>query len=635
MTEPEVPTIVRDVARVLVDTPLPHLDRAFDYAVPPELDESAVPGARVKVRFSGKKYDGFVLDRVAVSAHHGRLSPLLSVVSSEPVLTADVARLARSVADRYAGTMADVLRLAIPPRHARAEAHPAQDPQQLADDPGASAWYAYLHGPAFVEHIATGGSPRAVLSALARHEPALAVAQAVAAALRSGRGAVVCVPDVRDVERWDRVFSEVLGVGQYVVLTSALKPADRYRAYLRVRRGEAKVVLGTRAAAYAPVRDLGLVVIWDDGDDLHAEQRAPYPHTREVLLIRAVQHDAAVLIAGYARTAEAQSLLDQGWCQEIAADQPTRRREWPLVEITDGAEAGRAPIRLPHRVFAAIREAEGPVLIQVPRRGYRSSLACQDCRTPATCAACSGPLHQVRADAPPVCRWCGIAASPWVCRACGSARLRSPVVGQLRTAEEFARAFADRDVLTSGGDLVLDEVAAERALVLATPGAEPPAVGGYRLVVLLDTWLMLARDDVRVVEEAHRRWFNALSLAAFGARAVAVGDSTMLQALVRADPASVAVRELAGRAETHLPPVGRLAIVDGPSEDLAPLVTGPWTAHTEVLGPVPLERGEERLVLRAPRREGAELAHRLKQAAAARSAAKRPPLRIQLDPPSF
>ncbi len=201
------------------------------------------------------------------------------------------------------------------------------------------------------------------------------------------------------------------------------------------------------------------------------------------------------------------------------------------------------------------------VLVQVPRRGYRESLACQDCRQPARCGACQGPLVQTAASTPIACRWCATAVPQWQCAHCHGTRLRAPVVGQLRTAEEFAKAFPDREVVTSGGGTILDDVEPGRVLVLATPGAEPHVAGGYDVIVLLDTWLMTGRDDFRVDEEAHRRWFNALALAGPGAEAVAVGDAPMLQALVRADPAGFAARELASRAETHLPPTARLATI--------------------------------------------------------------------------
>ena len=115
------PAADRPVARIAVDLPLAHLDRPFDYLVPERLAALARPGVRVRVRFAGQLTDGYVLDRVDSSEHQGRLSYLERVVSAEQVLTPEIAGLARAVADRYAGTLADVLRLAIPQRHAATE----------------------------------------------------------------------------------------------------------------------------------------------------------------------------------------------------------------------------------------------------------------------------------------------------------------------------------------------------------------------------------------------------------------------------------------------------------------------------------------------------------------------------------
>ena len=114
---PELP-----VARVLVDLPLAHLNRPFDYTVPAPLHEQARPGCRVKVRFAGRDVGGFLVERLDESDHPGKLAPLRKVVSAEPVLAPAVHDLVQLVADRYAGTVADVLRLAVPPRHGRVEA---------------------------------------------------------------------------------------------------------------------------------------------------------------------------------------------------------------------------------------------------------------------------------------------------------------------------------------------------------------------------------------------------------------------------------------------------------------------------------------------------------------------------------
>lgn len=631
---PELP-----VARVQVDTGLAHLDRPFDYLVPATLHEAAVPGSRVKVRFAGRRTDGFLLERVAASDHEGALAPLVKVVSPEPVLAPEIVALAHAVVDRWAGTTSDVLRLAIPPRHARteardrpaapAEALPAPDPEAWPDVPGAAA---------FLGALRDRRPARGVRSVLPTEDPAEVVARAVLATLHAGRGAVVCVPDATDLDRWHAVFTSVLGGGRHVVLSAGQGPAARYRAFLAARRGDVPVVLGTRAAAWAPVHDLGLVAMWDDGDDLFAEPRAPYPHAREILLTRAVEHDAGVLLAGHARSAEAQALVDSGWCVDLTADDDVRRAAWVRPNVTDGSTHGSAPARLPTEVFRAVRESEGTVLVQVPRRGYRASLSCQSCREPARCRACAGPLVQLSSKATLVCRWCATPAPDWSCPSCGSARLRAPVVGQLRTAEEYAKAFPDHEIVTSGGDSVLSEVEPGRRIVLATPGAEPRVAGGYAVVVLMDTWLALGRDDVRVVEEAHRRWFNALAMAAPTGRSIAVGDPATLQALVRVDPVGLARRELEQRRDTHLPPFGRLATLEASSQVLSVLAGRPWTPHTEVLGPVaadPRDPTVERLVLRAPRSEGAALSAGLRAVSAERSAAKESPVRVQVDPLTF
>src|SRR3954468_14791049 len=107
------PAAVDPVAQVLVDVPLPHLDRPFEYTVPEPMADAAVPGARVRVRFAGQERDGFVLARAAEAEHAGRLAPLRRVVSPEPVLSPQLQRLCRAVSDRWAGTLPDVLRLAV------------------------------------------------------------------------------------------------------------------------------------------------------------------------------------------------------------------------------------------------------------------------------------------------------------------------------------------------------------------------------------------------------------------------------------------------------------------------------------------------------------------------------------------
>lgn len=194
--------------------------------------------------------------------------------------------------------------------------------------------------------------------------------------------------------------------------------------------------------------------------------------------------------------------------------------------------------------------------------------------------------------------------------------------------------FAGTTVRSSSGQRVLERVGASADIVVATVGAEPVAEDGYAAVVVLDTWLSLARDDLRASEEALRRWLNAAALVRSGGHVVAVGDPShpALQALVRWDPAGFARREAEERSQAHLPPAARMATVTGDLgalDDVIHLLDLPEGA--EVLGPVPVD-GEHRILLRVPRSQGAALSGVLGDLQRVRSARKLDPVRIQVDP---
>jgi primosomal protein N' (replication factor Y) len=626
----------RPVARVLVETSLAHLDRPFDYLVPAALADDARPGARVRVRLAGRDRDGIVLERVDEADHTGRLAPLRAVVSPEPVLSPHVAAEIRMVADHYGGTAADVLRLAVPPRHARAERsvpppaqgrpHPSSGrvvehdvEGERGGDEGApavptgtgtgEAWAAYPAGAAFLRRVGSGSSPAASWLALPGRPPGRdwpdAVAEAVQATVEAGRGALVVVPDHRDVQRLLAPVLAAVGPDSVVQLTADLGPEARYSAFLRVLRGHARVVVGTRSAAFAPVVDLGLLVCWDEGDDLHQEPRAPYPHVREVLRLRAAHEGAALLLGGFTRSVVVQRWVREGWVASVAAAPATVRAATPAVVVAgegwqEARDEGARTARIPSLAWRALKQglAHGPVLVQVPRHGYVVSLACQDCRTPVPCTACGGPMGAPAPGAAARCRWCGMSAAPDLpCARCGSRRRRATGVGERRTAEELGRAFPGVLVRTSGGDRVLAEIDPEPALVVATPGAEPWCRSGYAAVALLDGSRLLERASIDAQAEALRRWCTAAALVRAptgsgpggGPPVVLCGvpphaGLPAVEALVRWDPAWLAARELEERSELGLPPVRRYATVTGPAPGVAEAARELSEAGHDVVG---------------------------------------------------
>ena len=641
------------MARVAVDISLAHLDRPFDYLVPARYDEQAVPGCRVRVRFAGQLMDGYLLERAESSEHQGRLAYLDRVVSAEPVLAPEIAGLARAVADRYAGTLADVLRLAIPPRHASVEKEPSSVAAMHAERPDPGPWRRYPAGQAFLHALAEHRPVRAAWSALPGPGWPDEIAIAAAATAAAGRGTVIVVPDARDLARVDEALSRAnLG---HVTLTADLGPAERYRRWLAVRRGAVTTVAGTRAAMFAPVADLGLVVLWDDGDDLHAEPRAPYPHAREVLALRAHRAKVAALIGGFARTAELTQLVESGWARPLQPDARQLRGAQPRISaawgsVTDDNElakdAAALSARLPSLALRTAREAlrgtgiaggPGPVLVQVPRRGYLAAFACDRCRAQARCEVCRGPLRISGSREIPDCGWCGALATGWTCQNCGGTNVRALVTGAARTAEELGRAFPGIPVRTSGGAQVLATVPDEPALVISTPGAEPLADSGYAAGLLLDGWALLGRPSLRAAEETLRRWLNAAALIRAAAPVVVLAEAGLraVQALIAWNPVTFSERELAERTELGFPPAVRMAEISGEPSVLADfLLTAGLPAGAEVLGPIPAGADDtERALIRTDRAHGPDLARALHAAQAGRSARKEGGgIRVQLDP---
>ena len=640
---------------------VPHLDREFDYLVTAEQSDDAQPGVRVRVRFHGRLVDAFVLERRSSTDHVGQLGWLDRVISAEPVLTPEVRRLVDAVAARYAGTRPDVLRLAIPPRHAGAEK--AQRPAPLlpvidAIDP--AGWARYTGGPAFLDALRDGRAARAVWQALPGEHWSERLADAAAVAVSAGHGVLAVVPDQSDVDALWGAAKARIDEAAVVALSAGLGPSARYRRWLSVLRGEARLVIGTRSAVFAPVDRLGLVMVWDDGDDSLAEPRAPYPHAREVAMLRAHQLRCAALVGGYARTAEAHALVAGGWAHNLVAPRPVVRAAAPRVIALDddGYAEERDPAarsaRLPSMALRAARvalERGAPVLVQVPRRGYVPTVACGRCRTVARCRHCMGPLSLSDRDAEGVvCRWCGRIDAALRCRRCGADAVRAVVVGARRTAEELGRAFAGTPVITSAGDAVHTEIGPGPALVVATPGAEPRAPHGYGAALFLDSWSLLGRPDLRAAEDTLRRWMTAAAQVhsrADGGVVAVVADSSIptVQALIRWDPLAHAEAELDGRSSVGLPPAVHMAAVDGASDAVGALIaTAQLPPEAEVLGPVDLPAGVRRppgagdepvirMLIRVRRDEGLALAAALRAATAVRSARHdNEAVRVQIDP---
>ena len=501
------------MARVLVDVPLAHLDRPFDYLVPGhDGRRRPSPGARVKVRFAGQDVDGFVVARAATQRPRaagwrrcaGWSAPSRCCRPRSP-------RSARAVAARYAGTRSDVLRLAVPPRHATTEKRAvAAGARAGALDLGRAA--RRLGGPRArrarscatwpTGGVAAGG----VVGAPGTDWPHAGRPRR-RGDRRRGPGRAGCVPDRRDVARVDAALTAVLGADQHVVLTADAGPGAALPRFLAVSRGAAP------GRGRHPRGGLRAGARPRPGGDLGRRRRparraagAVPPHPRGAAAARRAARARPPCVGGFARTVEAEYLLRTGWARELAAARGAasgprltvarHRRDRPRARARPARRAAPGCPREAHQRDPGRRSSTGRCWCRRRARATPPSLACERCRD-------AGPLPRLlrpaarcpRPTAPPTCRWCGTEQPAWACAECGHRGLRAPVLGDA----PHRRGARPRVPGRPGAHLERRPGARRRsadrpAIVVATPGAEPVADGGYAAVVLLDTWLMLARD---------------------------------------------------------------------------------------------------------------------------------------------
>jgi primosomal protein N' (replication factor Y) len=587
----------RGGARVVVDVPLFHLDRAFTYRVPERLRGSVWLGTRVKVPFgSRRRVDGWVVGWTEELPEDAR--DLERVVSPVPAFDADGLDLLHWVAERYAGTLSDVLRLAVPPRVAAVERDlepPEGPPAPIAGGaPAPAATRAAEAQPdRLVELIGRGWAGAAYWRPLPGEDRSVRVIAMIEAALARGRGAIVVTPEVAAgsavVDAVRKHFPDAAD------LSSDLSERRRYRAWTDLRLGRRQVAIGGRSAVLAPVRRLGCVVVDDEANGAHKEQRTPRYHAREVALRRADRARAVCVLTGTVPSPEVVAAVQAGQCRVVAADRALERRLRPLVEVVDPYEQdqGPGPARLHRRALAAIRAAlargEGAYVL-VPRRGAADPSA-PGART----------AGQVTED---LGRYLG-GTPVW--------RL-------------------DREVLDPGE--VPPWAGQGPGVIVGTVAGvkDHPPLTGCRTVVVVGADAALSQAEVRSTEEAYRTWSRAAAWCGPrerpGRMLVQTSDPGhhAIQALVRWDPGFFWRHELPRRIELGFPPARRLLLFEGTEPGEAPaagaLLTAALGPKAELLGPAAMGRGW-RIIAKVEDAEAAARALRPALAEASRSGGPR------------
>jgi primosomal protein N' (replication factor Y) len=603
------------VCRVQPDVPA--VRRAFDYLVPDELARDVHVGTIVRVPLHGRRVRGWVLDADlapdAIDAPRARLRPLRALVSAGP--PGDVIDVCAWAAWRWAGPIAGFLRAATAPNVVAVDEHveptTAVYPTLLEPDHPWAGDALVLEPP-----VARLGSVRPLLAPEGSTlvlVPSASMASGLATMLRA---------DGREV----------------VVLSSDRSDADVTRAWSDARRGGC-VVVGGRAAAWAPVPDLTTVIVVDEADEAYDAERAPTWSARDVVVERARRVGATVRMLTPAPSVEA--FVRFG---EPAGPASPR---WPRIEVVDvrDQEPGQSLLTREladglHRTLARGEHA----LCVLNRTGRARLLACRSCQELARCERCGATVGE--RDENLVCRVCDT-VRPRVCLHCHATRFRPVKPGVAGVRDDLAallpRVRVESVEASSAGApdaevLIGTEAVLHRAMVgVGGLGhSAPNPVGSIGLVAYLELDQELLAPRLHAAEQA-------LWLIVRGARHLTprpspdagtlllqtrLPDHEVVQAVVRGDPVAVARAETARRAELGFPPFGGLAALSGVAAAVGAacdaLRASP--AGVTVLGPV--DDGKRALV-RAPSWEALADALADPRVEAARTHGR---LRVDVDP---
>ena len=508
------------------------LDRPFTYALPAEL--RAGIGSYVRFRFHGKLTRGWVLG--PTEDVPARVLPVMRTVSPVRFFDASMLELARWVGERHVTPLATVLGALSPPRVAAEERdarRAAPRPVAIAAPGVAGVLDGYRGGRALLDALDGARAGGWLLRPGAQDEAAVVV-EIVAATLRAGRRAIVVVPDAHPVaftaSEVQRVFAD--RVGMFLGGTQR----ERYRRWLEIADDRYDVVVGSRSAVFAPVRQLGAIVVCRESHPALREERAPYHHAREVALARArIDAGAPIcVLSALCHSSEAAAL-------DLPRVVPATRR-WPKAEVVRPGAEGRAP-----RLVEALRGVHR-AFVYAPLPGYGIAQVCRTCGSPAACAECGGML---RAQAGEV--RCVVCEAPGRCAVCGANSFGIRRGGAERVEEWVSRyaavpvarpesprlPHASGEVLVGGADSVRD--------------LGPAALD---LVAILDADLAARRPGLAARERALAIWMEAVAWARPDGRAI-VQSSTpgdpAVQALVRGDAERFHQRERDRRAAAGFP----------------------------------------------------------------------------------
>ena len=307
--------------------------------------------------------------------------------------------------------------------------------------------------------------------------------------LADGRQALVLVPEISLTPQMMELFIRKYG-GKVAVLHSALAIGERMDEWKRIRRGDARIVVGTRSAIFAPCSDLGLIVMDEEQEHTYKSESSPRYHARDVARFRCARHNALLLLTSATPSVESYHAALSGRYSLHTIASRFGDAGLPEVEVvdmrTEPSDGGIIGSRLRGEIQTCLGAGRQAILL-LNRRGYNTFVSCRSCGHVVTCPSCSISLTYHRVNNQMICHYCGaMQDAVTVCPECGSDKIRYSGIGTQRAEREITELFPDASILRMDADTTMSRFAYEKKFKAFADGQYSIMIGTQMVAKGLD-----------------------------------------------------------------------------------------------------------------------------------------------------
>jgi primosomal protein N' (replication factor Y) len=602
------------IAHVWVDSGLSHLDGIYSYRIPNNLISYVVLGSRIKVPFNGRSCEAIVLETSVSDDALGNLKIIESLLDKIPVANSRMLLFYRQMAEYWASDAYSIIRSGIPSRVAAIE----------------------KKFDSFKIMPEMSRSRRKIQRTFLMHEPyrsSYADLVKLALARMNYGSTLLLLPDVKDVNRVFELLSNSHQDHQIIRLDSSIPRSARYENYLHSATAEKVLVIGTRSALFAPIRELDSIIVGFEKSEQYFEQKHPFWNVRDSAFIRSEIESCNLFFTGYVPSAEMAYQIEQR--RVLFSNKKNSVSTFAFPQ-----EKGEL---LPDRIIRHVKNAlrDGKVLFLAPRKGYANALLCSKCKNMSLCS-CGGRLSLSSQSGDPTCTICAMKIKDWKCSWCGGNVRYAASRGIERFSEEIGRAFPNNSIQLSSAPNILEDISTNTNIVIATVGAIPGNYSDYSCVVILEGQRFLSSSSSSFEEMAYESFFEAASRIGKNGKVLVVLDSfhPIIAGLTRWNPSVLIKKILRENFEASLSPYFSSAVMRMNIDEAGTFKSGVSKSikdgrlpeSSKVYLSEDLPNNQARIFITVPRDKRSVLADFLRELNRKRAISKKSLISVALDP---